>query len=294
MKTNLYLTYLFIGSLAIVLSCQETAPPPVVPDIPTDYTDCLSPLSSTTLDIITWNLEQFSTTTTDIDEVINIISQMDADIIGIQEIISRKDFDDMVAAIDGWEGIVLSLSGLNTGYLYKTSEITLNGNLTTLYDDNSNAFPRPPIVGLFTHVSGLEFTLINLHLKCCGGSDNEDRRREAATLLKLYIDDSLSTAPVLVVGDYNDLIEEPVPMNVFQEIINDSLNYRFTDMDIARGSAANWSYPSWPSHLDHILMTNEFFDSFESSTTLLLNDCNARYERTVSDHRPVLARFTMQ
>ena len=31
-------------------------------------------------------------------------------------------------------------------------------------------------------------------------------------------------------------------------------------MDIAYSSSSNWSYPSWPSHLDHILLTNELFD----------------------------------
>ena len=31
--------------------------------------------------------------------------------------------------------------------------------------------------------------IINNHLKCCGGSDNEERRRDASEKLKQYIDD---------------------------------------------------------------------------------------------------------
>ena len=219
---------------------------------------------------------------------------MDADIIGVQEITSIADFNTMVATIDGWEGQVIDLGGLNTGYLYKSSEITLSGNLFTIYDNELSAFPRPPVIGVFTHVSGTEFTIINLHLKCCGGTDNEDRRREASTLLKTYIDDNLEDVPVLVLGDYNDLIEEPEPANVFQVFIDDPLNYQFADMEIANGSETNWSYPGWPSHLDHILMTNELFTSWESSTTYLLDDCLSTYDAQVSDHRPVLARFNMK
>ncbi len=41
-------------------------------------------------------------------------------------------------------------------------------------------------------MSGLQATLINIHLKCCGGSDNIARRTEASRLLKEYIDTNLA------------------------------------------------------------------------------------------------------
>ena len=37
----------------------------------------------------------------------------------------------------------------------------------------------------------------------------------------------------------------------------------FVDLEIAYGSSTNWSYPTWPSHLDHICITNELFQDFE-------------------------------
>ena len=277
-------------------SCEEevTPPPPTpAPYEPADYSACVIPLTNTTLDIVTWNIENFSRSNTNMDEVVEIISSMDADIIGLQEIASITDFNSLVDSIDGWEGVIANLGGLNTGYLYKTSEISINSEIFTIYGDNSSAFPRPPVVGVFSHVSGTEFTIINLHLKCCGGIDNEDRRREASSLLKTYIDESLVHVPVLVVGDYNDLIDEPEVTNVFQVFINDSLNYQFTDMDIAKGNEGNWSYPGWPSHLDHILMTDELFSRWQSTSTILLDDCLSSYDAIVSDHRPVLARFNM-
>lgn len=293
--------FFFRGQILILVilsfnGCKEDVNPPIFPppDDPADYSTCLISLSNTTLDVVTWNIEQFSKTNTNTIEVVEIISKMDADIIGVQEVTSITDFNEMMDSIDGWEGIIVDLGGLNTGYLYKTSEISINSELFTIYGDNSNAFPRPPVVGVFTHVSGTEFTIINIHLKCCGGTDNEDRRREASTLLKTYIDDNLGDMRVLVVGDYNDLIEEPEPANVFQVFIDDPLNYHFADIDIANGSELNWSYPGWPSHLDHILITNELFTAWESSSTYLLDDCLSNYEEEVSDHRPVIARFNME
>ena len=85
-------------------------------------------------------------------------------------------------------------------------------------------------------------------------------------------------------------------MNVFQNFINDSTNYKFVDMDIANGSSGNWSYPGWPSHLDHILITNELFDEFDNTgstvQTIHIEDYFKEgwsdYEKYVSDHRPVL------
>jgi exonuclease III len=66
-------------------------------------------------------------------------------------------------------------------------------------------------------------------------------------------------------------------------------------MSIAVGSSSNWSYPSWPSHLDHILITNELFDEFtntESSVQTIrieetLDAGWIEYEKYISDHRPV-------
>ena len=47
--------------------------------------------------------------------------------------------------------------------------------------------------------------------------------------------------------------------------LNDSQNYFFTDLEIAQGSSTGWSFPNWPSHLDHILITDELFDDLNNS-----------------------------
>ncbi len=301
-----FLRYLLLlTSITFFYSCEEIIPkPPQVIDDEDDvddgnpvtgiYAECLDVLASNTLDVVTWNIEQFSSSNTNTTTLAEIITVMDADIIGVQEISSISDFNAMVADIDGWEAMIYNLGGgLNTGYLFKTSEITINGGLSTIYTNNTSAFPRSPVLGTFTHISGNQFTIINLHLKCCGGSSNEARRREASVLIKLYIDENLASVPVLVVGDLNDEIQESGSANVFKVFLDDGNNYRFADMAIATGSNANWSFPSWPSHLDHILMTNELFDRWESTSTLKIDVCRDSYEAAVSDHRPVLARYNM-
>ena len=76
--------------------------------------------------------------------------------------------------------------------------------------------------------------------------------------------------------------------------LDDSENYLFTDMQIAEGSSLDWSYPSWPSHLDHILISNELFEDFQNLNSLVsvikIDDYMGgwnNYDNNVSDHRPI-------
>jgi hypothetical protein len=98
-----------------------------------------------------------------------------------------------------------------------------------------------------------------------------------------------------VLGDLNDSLTDMAQNNVFTSLLNDPDNYLFADMGIAEGEAAAWSFPSYPSHLDHVLISNELFDGFEHEDSCVLSlpvdevffDGWRDYEQNVSDHRPV-------
>ena len=70
-------------------------------------------------------------------------------------------------------------------------------------------------------------------------------------------------------------------------------------MDIANGPPSNWSYPSWPSHLDHILISNELFAEFYAPNSVVqtilldsyLDNGWDEYDENVSDHRPVALKL---
>jgi len=72
------------------------------------------------------------------------------------------------------------------------------------------------------------------------------------------------------------------------------LNYMFIDFPIALGNPIDFSYPSWPSHLDHILISDELFADFSKPNSELsciriddyMSSWNA-YDNNISDHRPV-------
>lgn len=261
------------------------------------YANCIPETGTSTFDVVTWNIENYPKSTSATPALVaEIVQAMNADVIAVQEISNASNFTTLANSIPGYAGIIPNQNnGLKVGYLYKTSEVTINSS-SQIYTDDACAFPRPPFVLNVTHVSGLQVTLINLHLKCCDGSNTScgsdiDRRKSASTKLKTYIDENLSTANVIVLGDFNEDITEPEGNGVFTNFKSDPANYEFADMTIAECSSAYWSYPSWPSQLDHLLITNELFTKVSDVRVVRLNECESGYYNTVSDHRPVLLRL---
>ena len=69
-------------------------------------------------------------------------------------------------------------------------------------------------------------------------------------------------------------------------------------MSIAEGNSDYWSFPSYPSHIDHIMITSPLESSFnkpESSLDVLAVDLEFmnwdEYDFLVSDHRPVFIKL---
>lgn len=290
--------YLWIALFLLIASCGDNdgvspTQEPEEPD-PISFENCLIEESSNTLEIATWNIEQFPKVFAAEEAVKQMIEQYDLDVIAIQEMTSIAAFNGLKNSIEGWDGFITQVnnSNLMLAYLYKTSEVTVNGTPVNLYEeantDNNDAFTafRRPYLMQVTHTNGLTVDLINVHLKCCNGS--EDRRRAASDLLKTYIDDNLEGDEVIVLGDFNDEIVDS--NNVFQNFLDDTNSFRFSTLGIAQGSSSGWSFqqPGFSSQIDQILITNELFDNEMSTVVIEPEDCLPNYEATVSDHRPVV------
>ena len=191
---------------------------------------------------------------------------------------------------DGFRSNSASYS-MNLAYLYNKSKVTIN-NIYELYNDDWWSFPRSPLVLELTY-NGIELILINNHFKCCDGS--EDRRESAMNLLHQYVIDEFNNKRVIILGDLNDSITDSESSNVFINIINDSSFY-FADISIATGPASNWSFPTYPSHIDHIIISNELFDNFDNDIKTIkideeLNGGWSEYDLKISDHRPLGIRL---
>ena len=344
MKNFIIFIFLFISACAIdqPISSSQT-------DEQTfEITSFGSPL---TLDIVTWNIQNFPKNgNITIDAISQIIQDLNVEIIALQEIEGNVAFNNILESLEcsevqsdlfgdcnealgwgytlngcqeifgcsnynssinlysnfnecynecnaQWEGYRANSASysMNLAYIYNTSKISIY-SIYEIFTDDWWSFPRSPLVLEFSYENE-DFVIINNHFKCCDGS--EDRRYSATNLLQNYIYNEFNNDKVIIVGDFNDSITDSEFSNVFINLLNDSLFY-FTDLNIASGSSSNWSYPTYPSHIDHIIISNELFDIYNSSdltitqTIKIDNELNGgwnEYDLNISDHRPVGIRL---
>ncbi len=245
---------------------------------------CLDDYGNSTFEIVTWNVEQFPLDFNNtVPSLVHMINNINADVIAFQEVRNPAVFLQLDMDLTEWVGEFIELEGdLDLAFLFKKCEIVSYTEPTAILN---NIWPRPPVQTKVKHYNGLELTIINIHLKCCGGSDNIAIRESASNDIKNYLDTEYEKESVVVLGDFNDVISVQGP---FSNFISDSDSYRFADQAIAEGSSDNWSYPSWPSHIDHILISNELSTRIQTTQTLTIDNCFADYEKYISDHRPVM------
>jgi endonuclease/exonuclease/phosphatase family metal-dependent hydrolase len=289
-----FIVLLTLALSLLVVSCHK---PPSADNEGVDFSDCIISGTNSTFDIVTFNIKEYPKYNEETAELVaDLIKEMDVDVIALQEISSEAEFDKLVNRLIGWEGEYYPIDNSiwNLAYLYKVSEISIIENSArVLFRNDFQAFPRPPFEIKLTHIpTGIEAILINNHLKCCEGSDNEERRRNAADSLHKYISTTYPDDPVIILGDLNDEISgNSYESNVFWTLVNDPDNFMFTDMDIALGTVSWWSYPSWPSHIDHICVSNELFMYIDTTVVNRPDRCFPDYDDIISDHRPVYLRL---
>jgi endonuclease/exonuclease/phosphatase family metal-dependent hydrolase len=262
-----------------------------------------------TFDVATWNIEWFPKNgEITIDYVAQIVEELQLDVIAIQEIDSDEEFQNLLNLLEDYDGVFQPGDIESLGYIYQTQYVAIN-DVYSIYSSSSfsNPFPRAPMILECTFADGTDFVLINNHFKCCGNGilepddfwDEETRRAYASELLKDFMDDNFSDRNLIMLGDLNDRLIDPPIHNVFQVFFDDPDHYLFADMNIAEGPASQWSYPSWPSHLDHILISDELFPALDNPdsevVTIQIDDYFPggleAYDTHVSDHLPVAFQF---
>lgn len=293
MKKSLFLLLAFVF---IFFACDDDS------DVTTkngkSFADCVESFEQNDdLEIVTFNLEHFPKAGNTIMHTAELLQHLNADVVAVQEISSEGALVELANQMTGWEAVFTTAPtsyGQSLGYLVKATEVEVLDDFTQAwFEEDTYNFPRTPFVIKVRHrESGMETLLVNLHLKAMGDDTSVGRRRVASQMLQEYLDTNYPDDFVIVLGDFNDEINEEQPIDdVFSNFTEADEAYRFTDATIADGGEEFWSYPSWPSHIDHILITDEWFNYWESTTSIRPDQCFEDYEDFISDHRPVVAIF---
>lgn len=259
---------------------------------------------------VTWNLKEFPQSDNTINELQNMITQLNADVIAVQEITNTTEFSQLDSYLNNYsvsfsEDYIYDPSDEESyynpilGFIYNNERVVVNSSYEIFHGD-SRLFPREPYILEFTW-DNKEFVLINNHLKAGGDNqinesyewDEETRRRDALNALHTYILDHFNDKNVIVVGDFNDQFHEPVETNVFTAFLNDD-NFVFADYEMSLDTD-DFSYPNWPSHLDHMIINYNLYDTFarplSDCYTIKYDKTMSDYFTTISDHRPVAIKL---
>lgn len=249
-------------------------------------------LCEAALPLWTWNIKTFPLSGTSIDRIAETVSA-GAEIVGFQEVDSLPAFDELLTKLPGWTGLAGQYGfGTHVALAFRTDRLELVAS-EDLWPNDPDHFPRPVLAVTFEltgRVGSTRFTIVDVHLKAQVDADSQRRRREAIAILEPWLAARRAAGDrVIVLGDWNDDINDAPSANVFLPILDKPDAYVTPTLDIAEHGG--YSYIPFKHLIDHVVFTRE------AATTLQLADIAplplettiSNYLTTVSDHRPVRA-----
>lgn len=291
-----------VALLAALLLCACPPEPEPDPDP--------SPEGVPAVTVGTWNLHNFSDYGTDewrLPDLVEYVGALDFDVLAVQELLPDEDDPSATSAFEALlEGTGL-VGAFNPWRSFDTSVgIVVNPATTTvlstetLFEDDSWAFPRPPMYARVavedTAGRTTEFGVVSLHLKAHG--DDHERRRLACEALAAWAEDT-EPRDLLLIGDLNDdPYDGPDQNNVFDgTLLNTEPDWRFLTAGLPPESVTS---TGWYHVVDGVEIQGEFIDhavargellerfsSFEPTIHGLPEDQFEQWRDDYSDHFPV-------
>ena len=159
----------------------------------------------------------------------------------------------------------------------------------------------PYMVDIETNIGGVkkEIKIVDLHARANSGGDiaRYNMRKYDAEVLKDSLDAQYPTANLIVLGDYNDDVDQSVIAgnpSSYQKMVEDVARYNTLTLEISKAGA--FSYLSSGGFLDHIVISNELTADYVPNSIMVYDPRSdvPNYVTTTSDHGPVVARFELK
>ncbi|MFD2514497.1 choice-of-anchor J domain-containing protein, partial [Pontibacter locisalis] len=259
-------------------------------------------LKAATLDVVTWNLEWFgSTSNGPSNEDLQLanakaaLMNLNADIIALQEIVDETKAQQLAQEI-GYNYVSEKLSWQSsneqiTAFIYNPAVVTVKKEkviLKKLYEDilvdptTIENYPSgtsshlwasgrlPYLVEFEAEIDGVKqtYNLINIHAKANSGDDivQYNRRKYDLQVLKDTLDAQYANANLILLGDYNDDIDMSVVgtnnVSTYKMFVDDNDNYIPLTYELSTTGAVTYESSSFASFLDHLIISNELEDEY--------------------------------
>ena len=255
--------------------------------------------SSGSLDIATWNIENFPRTVDTPRIMADLITSLGLDLVGVVEIADVDAFDELVARLPDHEAILSSHtygdgSYQKVGFIYRKDLMTVDGG-ALLFNNQGFDFPRPPLQ-VQVHVNDgvhppVDFLAIILHLKAGLGDEERARRTDAMATLEQHMRDVVDAGDedeIIVMGDFNEELEYAENQAVWAPFLDAPADYTVRT-EVLSGGGGAFTYVPTERFYDHFITTAGLEDEMAASppTIIHLEQQLSSYLSSVSDHVPV-------
>jgi len=272
-----------------------------------------------------------------IENVAKVMNKLNADVYVVQEVSDEPSLDILIQKLNSNGKTFDKVISPSWSYSFDTPDpnfppqklVVLYNTQTTkvkksrvmfkdLYDkvrNNSITLPNYPgtddsffssgrlpfMVEIETNIAGVKknIHIIDLHARANSGTDisKYNMRKYDAEFLKDSLDANYPNADFMILGDYNDDIDESIIAgnpSSYQKLVEDTARYTALTLDISKAGA--YSFLSSGSFLDHIIISNELNDEYVANSTAVYDPRSdiSNYVDTTSDHGPVIARFELK
>jgi endonuclease/exonuclease/phosphatase family metal-dependent hydrolase len=297
------------ATLGALGGCRDAAPAPAEPDAapdaeswpyPPPRTDATQRIGSPdTLEIATWNIENFPDDAGTPRYVADIITSLDLDVLVVEEIADEAAWRELIDRLREHDGVLSSHRYSLTEYqklgvIYRTAMVT-PGEPVLLFQTDPYAFPRPPLavpLAIDDHVHPpLQLELLGVHLKAGVADEDGGRRRVAIAALDAHLRAQINGGgedEVILAGDYNEIVTTAAGQTNLAPILGAPDRYTLRTRPLA--DAGEYSYVPSSRLIDHITTTAALAPRLASARIVIprLQTTYSGYLTHVSDHLPVV------
>jgi hypothetical protein len=263
------------------------------------------------IEIANWNLEWFgkagygpSDEGLQQANVLQVIKNADIDIWTFCEVSDVTVFDSMMARLPEYGYTICTYQPeQKTAVIYKKKQFQLiRSELVGTGNPDSFTTQRFPFhVALKSLIPGGIDTLhlLAIHLKANFGNSSEllaayNSRLRSAEWLKMYFDKTQGNNYCIVLGDWNDDLDESIYNSLPSPYANMlDTDFKFSFITRKFTDAHLGTTTSYPDAIDHQLISARLQDYYIANSTKLfyLNQYITNYGSTTSDHYPVYSSF---
>ena len=262
-----------------------------------------------TLDVATWNIEWFgsphegpSDEARQLAGARALVAGLDLDLWGVEEVVSADQFDDLLAGLP-YAGLLAndaSVEGNSSygageqkvGIIYRPDQLEVIAARIILREHSWDFAGRPPLEVALRDAGGGVFHVIVLHAKAARAFADWERRRDGSLALAEYLAGERAGDDVIVIGDYNDDLDESTRgPSTPSPYANLAASWFFATWAIAAADEPTALFSDQP--IDHALAAGALADAYVdgSAEVFRADDYIDDYGWTTSDHLPVMMRF---